>query len=45
MKIKSCRWLSFSKMQFCGYPSFKWDLADCLGLNRKKYEKKILQIL
>ena len=23
------------KMQFCGYPTFKWDLVGCLGLNRR----------
>ena len=23
-----CRWWSFSKMQFCGYPLFKWDLLE-----------------
>ena len=37
--------LSFSKIQFCGYPSFKWDLVGCLGLNTKKNEKKTVTIL
>ena len=37
--------LSFSKMQFCGYASFKWDLAGCLGLNTQKNEKKTVPIL
>ena len=30
-------------MQFCGYPSFKWDLVGCLGLNTMKNEKKNFQ--
>ena len=29
VKIYFCRWLTFSKMQFFGYPSFKWDLVGC----------------
>ena len=45
MKMKSCRWLSFSKMQFYGYPLFKWDLVGCCGLNIKKKEKKAFPIL
>ena len=32
-------------MQVCKYPSFKWDLVGCLGLNTKKNEIKTLQIL
>ena len=27
-------------MQFCGYPTLKWDLVGCLGLNTRKNEKK-----
>ena len=26
-------------MQFCGYPSFKWDLVGCLGLNELRHDK------
>ena len=26
-------------MQFCGYPSFKWDLVGCLGLNEPRHDK------
>ena len=37
-----CKWLS-SKIPFCGYPSFKWDLVGCLDLNTKKNEKKLFQ--
>ena len=33
------------KMQFCGYPLFKWDLVGCLDLNTNKNEKKTLPIL
>ena len=40
LKMYFCRWLSFLKMQFCGYPSFRWDLMGCLDLNTKKNEKK-----
>ena len=28
-------------MQFCGYPSFRWDLMGCLDLDTKKNENKI----
>ena len=38
-------WLSSSNLQFCGYPSFRWDLVGFWGLNTKKNEeKKLFQI-
>ena len=39
MKMQLCSWLSFSEMQICGCPSYKWDLV---GLSTKKNEKKNL---
>ena len=35
LKMQLCRWLFFSTMQFCGYPSFKVNLVGCLGRMRK----------
>ena len=40
VKMQSCSWMSFSKMQFCGYPSIQWNFVGCLSLNTKKIEKK-----
>ena len=41
VKMQLCRWLFFSTMQFCGYPSFKVNLVGCLGRMRKTFYNSV----